>query len=500
MVVAPSTQHLSLQLLAEATQVGMEEKELLLLGTVKAPAFESTTKRSPLQLCAVIDQSGSMQGEKMELVRLATTFIAGQLTENDTMSVVSYENNARVVVPMTKMTNENKKKVIEGINNIRPGGGTNICLGLITGLDSLTTDVSRDTVTSTLLLTDGQANDGPTSAEGIISAIPRGYPTVHSSHNYSGRGYGYGGSQMSAMEIDPPEKKSDNMTGAPANGQERRLQGAVNTFGFGSDHDGALLTTLSTKCDGSYYYVPGPNDIGPVFANCLGGLATVFALKAKVRFEGLNGCKIMHAHTRFHETKDPQGAFVELDIPDIQGQERKDIVLRVRVPSVNVAGQTPLIRMVVTYLNVLTDREDTVTQDISVERTQDPKIEQIPAELDIERNRVTAAEALAAAVKLGDRGEMREATEKITEAIANIKMSPSAAEEVNVGLIEDLQRATKGLKSKEEYKSGGQQFMSTECDSHWAQRQTSNGSRGQARYDTSAREQMVQNWNTFSNK
>ncbi|PRP87315.1 hypothetical protein PROFUN_01577 [Planoprotostelium fungivorum] len=483
-------QHLSLQLVPESKASGMNVRDLLMLGTLRAPAFESKVKRPPLQLCAVIDQSGSMQGPKIELVREATTFIATQLTENDSMSIVTYNNDAVLAFPRQKMTPTNKERIFDCIKNIRANGGTNICLGLIEGLDTLEKDVTRDTVTSTLLLTDGQANDGPTTAEAIVGAIPEGY----SGHSHSSP-IGYGSPFRAQQPMDTNKK-----IGAPKNGGKRVIQGSVNTFGFGNDHDATLLTTLARKAEGVYYYVPGTNDIGPIFANVLGGLTTVFALKVKIRFEGLNGCTIQKAHTRYTERKDPEGKFIELDIPDVQGQERKDVVLSIRLPETIQDGRQPYVRMRVTYFNTLSEEEETVTQDISIYRCENPITEPVPAELDIERNRIKAAEAMEEATKLGDEGKMNQAVKRITDAINEITISPTAKETVNQGLLEDLNRATVNFSTVEAYRYGGQQIAQTTCSSHWAQRQTSNSDRGQARYETSARSDMRRRFDSFSSE
>jgi len=53
----------------------------------------------------------------------------------------------------------------------------------------------------------------------------------------------------------------------------------INTFGYGSDHDPALLKNISEKANGLYFYIEKPDEIPKAFADCLGGLLSTVAQK-----------------------------------------------------------------------------------------------------------------------------------------------------------------------------------------------------------------------------
>ena len=52
----------------------------------------------PLNLCMVLDQSLSMRGEKMERVKDAARYVINKLGPQDTLSVVSFNDRANLVV------------------------------------------------------------------------------------------------------------------------------------------------------------------------------------------------------------------------------------------------------------------------------------------------------------------------------------------------------------------------------------------------------------------
>lgn len=52
-------------------------------------------RRAPVSLTVVIDKSGSMTGQKLELVKDSVSFVLKQLNERDNVAVVSYDSDVR---------------------------------------------------------------------------------------------------------------------------------------------------------------------------------------------------------------------------------------------------------------------------------------------------------------------------------------------------------------------------------------------------------------------
>jgi Ca-activated chloride channel family protein len=61
-------------------------------------------RRLPLNLCLVIDRSGSMEGEPLEYVKRACGHVVDLLEPNDVLSVVTFEEQVDVVMPARRVS------------------------------------------------------------------------------------------------------------------------------------------------------------------------------------------------------------------------------------------------------------------------------------------------------------------------------------------------------------------------------------------------------------
>lgn len=109
--------------------------------------------RMPVNVCFVLDRSGSMKGDKIERVRLATAMALDMLDEQDMFSVVIFDHRTEVLIPAKRVQNRDDLK--RTINRIRDAGGTKIAPAVDRGLRELEKGAS-ETIRRLLLLTDGQ--------------------------------------------------------------------------------------------------------------------------------------------------------------------------------------------------------------------------------------------------------------------------------------------------------------------------------------------------------
>ena len=112
----------------------------------------------PMNLCFVIDNSGSMEGEaKMEWVWDSFDIFIETVRETDFVSVVRFDSTAEVLFPSTRMENfETRKKVQDIVRSIQPAGGTNLYAGLELGYQQVMMNFRKEYVNRVLFLTDGQ--------------------------------------------------------------------------------------------------------------------------------------------------------------------------------------------------------------------------------------------------------------------------------------------------------------------------------------------------------
>ena len=113
--------------------------------------------RPPLNLCLILDQSGSMGGTPIKTVRTAAQKIVNNLSPQDRISIISFVHEAQVVVP--NQLASDPTAINQAIENIRAGGGTAIDEGLKLGVAEIAKG-KTGTVSQIFLLTDGENEHG----------------------------------------------------------------------------------------------------------------------------------------------------------------------------------------------------------------------------------------------------------------------------------------------------------------------------------------------------
>ncbi|WP_013323250.1 vWA domain-containing protein [Gloeothece verrucosa] len=111
----------------------------------------------PLNLCLVLDHSGSMGGRPLETVKKAAIELVKQLNPEDRVSVIAFDHRAKVIVPNQGI--EDLNTVIEQIKALRAAGGTAIDEGLKLGIKESALG-KQERVSQIFLLTDGENEHG----------------------------------------------------------------------------------------------------------------------------------------------------------------------------------------------------------------------------------------------------------------------------------------------------------------------------------------------------
>lgn len=118
---------------------------------------DATSRSAPLNLCLILDHSGSMAGRPLETVKQATYKILESLSPGDRISVVVFDHKAKVLVPNQIVDHPSSLKL--QINKLAPSGGTAIDEGMRLGIEELA-KAKQDTISQALLLTDGENEHG----------------------------------------------------------------------------------------------------------------------------------------------------------------------------------------------------------------------------------------------------------------------------------------------------------------------------------------------------
>ena len=163
-----------------------------------------------LALALVIDKSGSMNGQKMELAKDAARATAEMLGPDDYIEVIGFDSSPERVVRMQSA--RNRLTILRDIGRLAARGGTNIFPALDAAYQDLA--VTRARIKHVILLTDGQA----------------------------------------------PEQ------GIPELTQAMRAEGiTVSTVGLGADVNRALLSSIANLGGGRAYFTNDPHNVPRIF-------------------------------------------------------------------------------------------------------------------------------------------------------------------------------------------------------------------------------------------
>jgi Ca-activated chloride channel family protein len=124
-----------------------------------------TFKRSPVHLVAVIDKSGSMSGQPLELVKESLLKVLSQLGPDDELSIVLYGDRSHVYLQPTPI--RDRPAIARQIAGIASAGSTNMEEGLAVGFQLASAHKFAGT-TRVMLFTDERPNVGRTDAQSFM--------------------------------------------------------------------------------------------------------------------------------------------------------------------------------------------------------------------------------------------------------------------------------------------------------------------------------------------
>jgi Ca-activated chloride channel family protein len=202
--------------------------EFYLYAELKAARAMAKKERIPLNISLVIDRSGSMSGDKLAYAIKAVEFVIQNLTSEDYLSVIQYDDKVSVVSISEKVTN--KDNLIRKTREIRPGGSTNLSGGMLAGYEQVAKTQKEGFVNRILLLSDGLANCGVTNPDDLKTIA----------QNYF---------------------------------RDRKI--GTSAFGLGSDFNEELMMSLAEYGGANYYFIKIPDQIPQIFADELHGLLNV---------------------------------------------------------------------------------------------------------------------------------------------------------------------------------------------------------------------------------
>ena len=138
--------------------------------TIEQGPVAGADDRPSAHLTLVVDTSGSMDiRERLGLVKSSLDLLADTLDDDDTLFIVTYGDEAEPLLEPTAVSETDT--ILDAIDELRPGGSTNLEAGLRTGYAQATDAFRPDAISTVILASDGVANVGVTGPGRLADPI-----------------------------------------------------------------------------------------------------------------------------------------------------------------------------------------------------------------------------------------------------------------------------------------------------------------------------------------
>lgn len=353
--------------------------------------------RSPLNLCLVIDRSGSMEGAPLEYVKQACRYVVDLLSPNDVLSIVTFEEIVEVLMPPQRVTS--KEPIKEGIGRLQVGNTTNLYDGIALAAQQLSAFNEPGRATRMLVLSDGDPTAGIKDFSTLVA--------------YAG---------------------------------EVKSRGITCTFlGFGPDYNEELIAGMAKKSGGNYYYIPSPELIPEVFRTELEKLMTVVARNLQLRMKLARWVNLRAATG--HSVPPGEREFV-LDLADLERGSLIQQVFDFEFPN-HPLGWYRVASGRLTYDDSTTSATEAVDIDFVMEFTAEVARYSGPVD-----PRVAQAAEIAAASRTVERTIMGLKTGAITHQGAIGELQRTQALLLKDGRTAEAQEVTMALRALQQGDSG----------------------------------------------
>ncbi len=133
-----------------------------------ATKAKSTMERKPAHLVFLVDVSGSMSSEdKLGLAKQSLKILTRNLTEADTVSLVTYAGSTRIVLQPTN----DRDKILAAIDDLQSAGSTGMASGIDLAYQQAMASYKPGHISRVVVVSDGDANVGPHTHEELLKII-----------------------------------------------------------------------------------------------------------------------------------------------------------------------------------------------------------------------------------------------------------------------------------------------------------------------------------------
>lgn len=266
------------------------------------PTGATAAARMGLNFGFVLDQSGSMRGDKIEHLKQAVDAALARMSPEDLVSVTVFSDRAEVIAPIVPVSQYGVAR--DRVRRLKAGGGTQLSRGMSLGLREVYRKLDASRSNQLVLLTDGQTY----------------------------------GDEAQALRL------------AKEAGEHHI---AVHALGLGSDWNEKLLDEIATLSGGSSDLVESPRDIASLFSEAVDRGSRSVVRNGRVTLRLISGVsprqvwqvRPLIANLGYMPIGERD---VQVELGDIEAVEGKAIVVELLIPP-RPEGQYRVAQAEVTY-------------------------------------------------------------------------------------------------------------------------------------------------------
>ncbi len=368
--------NLNLALDRTVLPAGQSEKTIIKV-LLDVPQITDSSLRPPVNLTLILDRSGSMTGHKLENAKEAAIAALHRLSERDLFSLVTYDHNVTTLVPPQSAANS--KWIEARIRSISAGGNTALFGAVSQGTAEVRKHQNENYIQRMILLSDGLANVGPSSASDL----------------------GRLGAALLKEGI------------------------SVTTIGIGTDFNEDLMTLLASRSDGNHYFVESSRDLSRIFAAELGDVLSIAASKIHIEIDCLPGVRPLRIIGREGTIR---GNRVQLQMNQLYGGQQKYALIEVLIEPGQAGQNREIVRVNCRYENALTNKTEKTLRLASISFSQrQEEVQQSasrPVQKAVVENEMAAARDRA--LDLYNAGRKDEAVRELRQSSGKLKARSAA--------------------------------------------------------------------------
>ncbi len=331
-----------------------------------SPVSTTPHLRRALNLSLVIDRSGSMAGTPLKQAVNAARLLIDQLSAEDIVSVVIYDDHVETIVAPQLV--KNKDVMHTALSKIHAGGCTNLSGGWLKGCEHVQSHHTPNKINRVLLLTDGLANVGITNDKILLNTAQQQFLQHHIS---------------------------------------------TTTLGFGAHFNEDLLIGMAKQGQGNFYFIQTPEDLVEVFRIELESLSSLVA-------QNLTATVTPHPHVQIEQLLNNYSYnqvgnhSLEITLGDVYEVEQKTLALVLNIAPISELGPHPILTIDYRYQTVIKDRIEQMQSQLLITLPIDTLtvFQNTPPSQTVlaHTQRLRIAKAKEEAIRLADQGDYQNAS------------------------------------------------------------------------------------------